>query len=183
MGRRAKPPKGKAEAKRPLARKSPKNEDSARVRDLEQRLAEALKREAESLDQQKATSEILRVISSSPTNVQPVFDAIVASAVRLLRAYTGVLTRIEGDQLVLAALTSTDDTGDAALRAFFQALSDRRRGRTPRPFAIARRSTSPTPRPIPDCPKPCAPTPVSGAIEARSWCRCFGTTSRLGRSR
>src|SRR5262249_57772093 len=44
---------------------------------------------------------------------------IVASAVRLLGAYTGVLTRVEGDQLVLAALTSTDDTGDIALRAGF----------------------------------------------------------------
>jgi hypothetical protein len=41
MGRRAKPPKGKAEAKRPLARKAPRN-DGARVYDLEKRLADAL---------------------------------------------------------------------------------------------------------------------------------------------
>jgi len=43
------------------------------------------------LDQQTATSDILRVISQSQTNVQPVFDAIVASAVRLLGAYSGQL--------------------------------------------------------------------------------------------
>jgi two-component system, NtrC family, sensor kinase len=71
------------------------------------------------LDTQTATSEILRVISRSQTDVQPVFDAIVASAVRLLRAYSGALTRIAGDQIELVALTSTDDAGDAALRTFF----------------------------------------------------------------
>jgi len=73
----------------------------------------------EALDTQTATSDILRVISQSQTDVQPVFDAIVASAVRLLGAYSGVLTRIVGDQIGLAALTSTDDAGDAALRATF----------------------------------------------------------------
>src|SRR3989442_6271807 len=71
------------------------------------------------LAQQTATSDILRVISRSQTNVQPVFDAILASAVRLLGAYSGVLTRIAGDQIVLAALTSSDDAGDAATRALF----------------------------------------------------------------
>src|SRR5262249_57339029 len=71
------------------------------------------------LDTQTATSDILGVISRSPTDVQPVFDAILASAVRLLGAYSGLLTRVEGDQIVLAALTSTDDAGDAVLRAVF----------------------------------------------------------------
>jgi signal transduction histidine kinase len=71
------------------------------------------------LDTQTATSDILRVISRSQTDVQPVFDAIVASAVRLLGAYTGALTQIAGDRLDLVALTSTDADGDAALRATF----------------------------------------------------------------
>src|SRR5262249_44598804 len=71
------------------------------------------------LDTQTATSDILGVISRSQTDVQPVFDAILASAVRLLGAYSGVLTRIAGDQIVLAALTSSDDAGDAATRALF----------------------------------------------------------------
>jgi GAF domain-containing protein len=71
------------------------------------------------LDKQTATSDILRVISRSQTNVQPVFDAILGSAVRLLRGYSGVMTRLAGDQIELAALTSTDDAGDAATRAAF----------------------------------------------------------------
>jgi GAF domain-containing protein/anti-sigma regulatory factor (Ser/Thr protein kinase) len=71
------------------------------------------------LDKQTATSDILRVISRSQTDVQPVFDAILASAVRLLHGYSGGLTRIEGDQLLLAAITSTDTAADAALRQAF----------------------------------------------------------------
>jgi len=71
------------------------------------------------LDTQTATSDILRVISRSQTNVQPVFDAIVASAVRLLGAYTGALTRIAGDQVVIGALTGHDAASDAAVRAAF----------------------------------------------------------------
>jgi GAF domain-containing protein len=71
------------------------------------------------LDTQTATSDILRVISRSQTDVQPVFDAIVASAVRLLGAYTGALARIAGDQIELAALTGHDAAADAAVRATF----------------------------------------------------------------
>jgi GAF domain-containing protein/anti-sigma regulatory factor (Ser/Thr protein kinase) len=71
------------------------------------------------LDQQTATSDILRVISQSQTDLQPVFDAIVVSAVRLLGAYTGILTRISGNRLELAALTSSDEAGDAAVKALF----------------------------------------------------------------
>jgi two-component system, NtrC family, sensor kinase len=71
------------------------------------------------LDKQTATSDILRVISQSQTDAQPVFDAIVGSAIRLLRGSSGGLTRVAGDQIALVALMSTDEAGDAALRAFY----------------------------------------------------------------
>jgi GAF domain-containing protein len=74
------------------------------------------------LDTQTATSDILRVISRSQTDVQPVFDAIVHSAVRLLRGYSGALSRVNGDEIVLMANTSTDETGDAATKAVFPQL-------------------------------------------------------------
>jgi hypothetical protein len=67
-----------------MVHKSPKNDD--RVRDLEKRLAEALKDQAEAREQYTAASDILRVISSSPTDVQPVFETIVKNAARLCDA-------------------------------------------------------------------------------------------------
>jgi GAF domain-containing protein len=49
----------------------------------------------EALDKQTATSEILRVISGSPTDVQPVFETIIQSAVRLCGALNGFIWRVE----------------------------------------------------------------------------------------
>jgi signal transduction histidine kinase len=80
----------------------------------------------EALEQQTATSEILRVISQSPTDVQPVFDAIVHSAKRLLDGFSAIVTTLVGDELHLAAFTATGDSGDQALNVYF-----------PRPLADA----------------------------------------------
>jgi GAF domain-containing protein len=57
----------------------------------------------EALEQQTATSEILRVISSSPTDVQPVFNTIIASAVHLCGAMYGSAVRFDGQLMHLAA--------------------------------------------------------------------------------
>jgi GAF domain-containing protein len=95
MRRGAKPAKDKVEGKFPAARKSRKSEGT-RVHDLEKRLAEAL-------DQQTATSEILRVIASSPTDLQSVLDAMAERAARLCAGYDGVIHRLEGDVLRLVA--------------------------------------------------------------------------------
>src|ERR1700730_4303673 len=97
MRRGAKPAKAKAEAKPPVARKSLKSADS-RVGDLEKQLAEALKREAEALDQQTATAEILSGISRSPTEVRPVFETILERATTLCEAQLAHLWLYEGGE-------------------------------------------------------------------------------------
>src|SRR5262249_43458853 len=57
----------------------------------------------ESLEQQTATSEILRVIASSPTDVQPVLDTIAENAARVCGSYDAVIRLVEGSVLRLAA--------------------------------------------------------------------------------
>jgi PAS domain S-box-containing protein len=57
----------------------------------------------ESLEQQTATSEILRAISQSPTDVQPVLNAVVKAAVRFCGAIDAVITLREGDGAIFAA--------------------------------------------------------------------------------
>jgi signal transduction histidine kinase/putative methionine-R-sulfoxide reductase with GAF domain len=68
----------------------------------------------ESLDRQTATADILRVISQAQTDVQPVFDAIADSALRLFRASTATVFRLDGDFLQpLAARGGAPGSSDA----------------------------------------------------------------------
>src|SRR5262249_54462040 len=53
----------------------------------------------ESLEQQTATGEILGVIASSPTDIQPVLDAVAATAARLCDARDVLIDRVNGDVL------------------------------------------------------------------------------------
>jgi signal transduction histidine kinase/putative methionine-R-sulfoxide reductase with GAF domain len=108
MGRGPKPAKSK-EAKPAIPRKAQKHPDT-RVRDLEKRLAEAVEqlqtrdRElVEALDQQTATAEILRVISTSPKDLQPVLDAVAKSAARFCGADDGEIFHLLGEGLKVSA--------------------------------------------------------------------------------
>src|SRR5262245_52324600 len=102
MRRGAKPGKTTVEGKRAITRKSV-NSDGSKVRDLENRLAEALKRQAEALEQQTATAEILRIISRSAFDLQPVLQVLAEYATRLCAADWGLVYRFDGEALRVVA--------------------------------------------------------------------------------
>jgi signal transduction histidine kinase len=84
-------------------------------------LMEAHAQVTEALEQQTATSEILRVISSSPTDVQPVFDAIASSALRLCDGVASFVFRHDGTLIHLAAFDSAEGVDLQPLRHIFPA--------------------------------------------------------------
>jgi signal transduction histidine kinase len=80
---------------------------------------------SESLEYQTATGDILRVISSSPIDVQPVFDTIAANAVRLSGATFSVVIRFDGEMMELVSSHKLGDpTGIEALRRAFPRRPD-----------------------------------------------------------
>jgi signal transduction histidine kinase len=76
----------------PLSRLHETGSPRASYKDQERALGEALA-------QQTATAEILHVISRSPTDIEPVLDAVAESATRLCVAYDAIILRLDGDIL------------------------------------------------------------------------------------
>ncbi|MBI4561843.1 MAG: GAF domain-containing protein, partial [Candidatus Rokubacteria bacterium] len=70
---------------------------------LEQKVEARTRELSEALEQQTATGEVLRVISSSPTDLQPVFDTILANVTRLCEADLAALFLYDGEVLTGAA--------------------------------------------------------------------------------
>jgi signal transduction histidine kinase/putative methionine-R-sulfoxide reductase with GAF domain len=93
----------------------------ARTREL----ARANRDLTEALEQQTATGEILRVLSSSPTDVQPVFDAIAHEAMRLCGAGYSVVARYDGELLHLVAHEHVRPEGVEAVRRLFPTRPNR----------------------------------------------------------
>ena len=111
MHRGEKPAKAKVSANPSVAR-SPRDAAGDKVRELEKRLAETLEHQA-------ATSDILRIISGSPTDVQPVFDTIARSAARLCAAEFCHVFRFDGELLHFAAHHGLAPEGVESVRSIY----------------------------------------------------------------
>ena len=66
---------------------------------------------AESLEQQTATSEVLKVISSSPGELEPVFDAMLDNAIRICEANFGDLVLADNGIFDIVALRGASESG------------------------------------------------------------------------
>ena len=86
----------------------------------------------EALDQQTATSEILRVISGSPTDVRPVFDMIAKSAVQLCNGQYGAVYQFDGELIHFVTHYNYPPEGVETLRQVFPL--------PPGPFGVTGRS-------------------------------------------
>jgi GAF domain-containing protein/anti-sigma regulatory factor (Ser/Thr protein kinase) len=78
----------------------------------------------QSLEQQTATSDVLNVISRSPTDVQPVFEIIGERAANLCKAEISVVTRVEGELIHLASIHGVDEAGVEAVRRGYPTRMD-----------------------------------------------------------
>ncbi len=77
---------------------------TASVADLQAQVKTLTRQLSESLEQQTATSEVLKVISSSPGELEPVFNAMLANAVRLCEAKFGILFLADGEAFHTGAM-------------------------------------------------------------------------------
>jgi PAS domain S-box-containing protein len=81
---------------------------------------------SEALEQQTAIADILRVISGSAIDVQPVFETIVRSAVNLCGATYGIVFRYDGELITVAAHHNLDEAALEALNRIWPMRPDNR---------------------------------------------------------
>jgi signal transduction histidine kinase len=113
-GERQQPVKGRR-ANRP----KPRTTAARSVADLRRQAAILTRELKEAREQQAATADILKVIASSPSNVQPVFEAIAERSNGLLDGLSTAVYSLVDDVQHLMAFTRTSPAADAALQSMF----------------------------------------------------------------
>jgi two-component system, NtrC family, sensor kinase len=97
----------------------------ASVAGLKKKVALLARDRSEALEQQAATSEILRIISNSPNDAQPVFDTIARSTARLCKAQFCYVFRFDGKLIHFAAQHGLAPKGVEALRRVYPIVPGR----------------------------------------------------------
>src|SRR6516225_8510303 len=115
MGRRSKAGSAKSRRRKPAARKRASGTEAARPRSLfaavqESEVARVRRELAEARQEQTATADVLHIISSSPGELEPVYQTLLGNAVRLCGAEFGLLNLKEGDGFRNKALFNVPPT-------------------------------------------------------------------------
>jgi len=118
-------PKRASPRKAMPGRRSPATGQETELSRLSCELAEARKQLAEALEQQTAASEVLNVISRSPSSAAPVFEAIMTSAARLCGATFCNVQLYDGELMHIAAVHNFSPEAEAAFRKMYPRRPDR----------------------------------------------------------
>ena len=101
----------------PIRRKTPAT--SSQISDLQARIDSCVRELNEAREQQTATSEVLKVISRSPNDLQPVFQTIGVRAEKLCGAEVSVIAITDSDQIRLVSIHGMSPEGVEAVRRAF----------------------------------------------------------------
>jgi two-component system NtrC family sensor kinase len=88
---------------KPRRASKPKHANGPSAVNRESRVAKLTRELREVLERQTATADILQIIASSPSDVQPVFDALADRAMRLLDCWSVIVTRFDGEYFQFGA--------------------------------------------------------------------------------
>jgi transcriptional regulator with GAF, ATPase, and Fis domain len=102
-GKPAKKRRGNSKPKRSNAPSAPRR-DRPSIGDPQEKQDARTRQLNEAIERENATAEVLRIISRSPSDLQPVFDTILANATRLCEATHGHVWRFDGEQLHAVAV-------------------------------------------------------------------------------
>src|SRR5687768_5354478 len=105
--------------KKPRKKKNAKRRSSSSaesVAALKKTIAAQAREIREGVEQQAATSEILRMIAGAPADLQSVMDTIAESAARLCNAKDALIFRVEGDVQQRVAVYGAKQIGRASCR-------------------------------------------------------------------
>jgi two-component system, NtrC family, sensor kinase len=92
------------------------------IAELQRQLDERTSERDEALERQTATADILQIIASSPSDVQPVFDAVADRAMRLLGCWSVIVTRFDGEHVHFGAARGTLPDTEQFLRQRYQSM-------------------------------------------------------------
>ena len=128
MGRRTKTVGKLSKKRRPTGattepRRAPKPKQAERPSVVrESRVARLTRELREALERQTATAGILQLIASSPSDVQPVFDAVAERAMRLLDCWSVIVTRFDGEHVHFGAARGALPDTEQFVRQRYQSM-------------------------------------------------------------
>src|SRR3984885_2447261 len=107
---------------KPLRAPKPKHANRSSVANRESRLARLTRELREVQERQAATAGILQIIASSPSDVQPVFDAVADRAMTLLDCWSVTVTRFEGEYVQFGAARGALPDTEQLVRQRYQSI-------------------------------------------------------------